>query len=224
MLGLPEMTVYGKRVPKIKFLGGGRAPSEAKRILSKGVEAICWQNKIAPSTVHVGEGRRVSEIQVFELRLTAVDLDLQPVLRLIDSAIPYHILFVLSFEDRIQAWIGYKEIPKNGVPKVERYYNTGWIGADDLELSLKGLDMDSVYDGLVRQIAGERLERIKVVSLDSAVKLDEQRMRILERIAALRRKIRNEAQFNRQVQMNSQVRNLEKELDMIENGIDIERR
>ena len=83
----------------------------------------------------------------------------------------------------------------------------------DLPLSLEGLDMDSVYENLVKQIAGEVLETERATTLQEAYTKSVQREKIVKRIAALQSKIRNERQLNRQMQMNTELKALKKELE-----------
>ena len=64
--------------------------------------------KLATTTLNLAAGEAVKEIEVFEVRLNAPQLD-EAVLRQIDKEIPYHILFILTYDGKAQAWIGYKE-------------------------------------------------------------------------------------------------------------------
>ena len=42
--------------------------------------------------------------------------------------------------------------------KVNGYYCTEWLREDELPLKLEGLNLDSVYENFVRQIAGDKLK------------------------------------------------------------------
>jgi hypothetical protein len=137
------------------------------------------------------------------------------VLQLIDREIPYHILFLLMYEEQMQAWIGYKEQSQGGTKafKPGTYYHTEWLNANELSLRLEGLNMDSVYEGFIRQIAGEKLEDRANGDLKAAVTRDEQRQKLQTEIAALEKKIRREKQFNIQVTLNGELKRLKKELE-----------
>ena len=69
------------------------------------------------------------------------------------------ILFILTCQGKAQAWIGYKEAAASGgnAFQVNRYYHTDWVPEGDLEFHLDGLNMDAVYENLVRQVAGDAL-------------------------------------------------------------------
>ncbi len=163
--------------------------------------------------MNVAAGEYVSEIQVIVIRLNQPRLD-KRVLQLIDREIPYYILFLLMYEEQVQAWIGYNEQNQGGASTFgpRAYFNTDWMPVDELSLRLDGLDMDAVYEGFIRQIAKERLENKPGGDLKDAVVRDEHRQKLLKEIAALENKVRREKQFNIQVAFNGELKRLKKEL------------
>jgi hypothetical protein len=124
----------------------------------------------------------------------------------------------LAYEVKIQAWIAYKESSqaKAGTFKPRIYYHTEWQSPETLTLRLEGLNMDSIYEGFVRQIAGDRLNATNGEDLRDSVIRDGKRQKLLREIAALENKIRREKQFNRQVEMNSELKRLRVELKELE--------
>ena len=102
MLGFPPSTEFNKRIPKQKFYENAAVPAAVKRLFADQLRCIYWRNKLAVSTLNLTAGERVTEIEIFELCLTGPKLD-EAVLRQIDSEIPYHILFVLSYKNKVQA-------------------------------------------------------------------------------------------------------------------------
>lgn len=217
MFGLPQSTEYGKRIPKQKFYDKLNISPALKRVFVEQIKVIYWQNKIAPTTVNVAAGEVVDELEVFKITLNQKCLD-TPVLSQIDREIPYHILFVLSFEGQCQAWIGYKEEAASGQNafKVSAYYHTDWMEEDKLDLKLDGLSLDAVYENFIRQIAGENLQSGKTDSLKSSVEKDMKRKVLKKQITVLQGKIRREKQLNRQMEMNGEVKRLRKELEGLE--------
>ena len=213
MLGLPRSTEYGKRIPKQKFYDNLSISPELKRVFAEQIAAIFWSNKLSPDTLNVAAGDTVDEIEVFTIRLNQPSLDTR-VLQQIDKQIPYHIIFVLEYKGRLQAWIGYKEAAASGSNafKVSRYYHTGWMPEDELHLSIDGLNMDAIYESLVRQIAGDKLLTDSGESLKESVERDEKRKQLEKQIAALENKMRREKQLNRQMEMNAELKKLRIEL------------
>lgn len=212
MLGLPRTTEFGKRIPKQKFYDNISISQDLKRVFAEQIAAIFWSNKISPDTLNVAAGDTVDEIEVFTIRLNQPSLDTR-VLQQIDKQIPYHIIFVLEYKDRLQAWIGYKEAAASGSNafKVGRYYHTDWMPEDELHLSIDGLNMDAVYESLVRQIAGDKLQTDSGESLKESVERDEKKKQLEKQIAALENKMRKEKQLNRRLEMNSELKKMKKE-------------
>ena len=99
MFGLPKSTEYGRRIPKQKFYENITVTPALKKAFSEQIKAIYWRNKIASSTVNIARGETVTEIEIFEIKLNAAQLD-ENVLRRIDAAVPYHILFILEHDGR----------------------------------------------------------------------------------------------------------------------------
>ena len=214
MLGLPKSTEFNRRIPKQKFYDNLSVTPAIKRIFIDQIKIIYWRNKIAAATMNLAGGQTVSEIEVFEIQLNQPSLD-EAVLKLIDKEIPYHILFLLTYEDKVQAWIGYKEATAYGMGafKVNRYYHTEWMSVDKLQLPLAGLNLDAVYENYVRQIAGDTLNSNSGESLKEAVDREKRQRELEKKIAALEAKIRKEKQFNRQLEMNAELRLLKDRLE-----------
>ncbi len=217
MLGLPKSTEFNKRIPKQKFYENMDISPALKKVFVEQVKIIYWKNKIAASTTNLAAGVDVTELEVFEIRLNSQVLD-DGLLRQIDREIPYHILFLLEYQGKYQAWIGYKEAATSGNKafKVNGYYHTDWLVEEELPLKLEGLNVDKVYENFVRQIAGDKLQAENAEeSLKDSVARDEQRQALQKQIDTLKAKIRKEKQLNKQVQMNAELKKLRKELDKL---------
>lgn len=214
MIDLPRGTAFNRRIPKQKFYENLSITAELKRIFVEQINVIYWRNKISPTTVNIAAGETVSEIEVIELRLNQPSLD-KRLLQLVDREIPYHILFLLVFEEQVQAWIGYKEQSQSGMSafKPSTYYHSEWQATGELSLRLDGLNMDSVYKGFIRQVAGERLVDNNRGDLKDAVARDERMQKLQKEITALENKVCREKQFNIQVALNSELKRLKKELE-----------
>ena len=210
----PAATEYNKRIPKQKFYENLTLTPQVKRGFIDGIKLIYWRNKLAEDTVHIPKGEQVTEIEVFEIKLSGPTLD-EAVLRQIDKEIPYHILFLLTFEGKVQAWIGYKEASA-GVNsfKVSRYYHTDWQDEAALSLRLEGLTLDAVYENLVRQIAGSSLDpetENPELSLGETIALTEKREKLQKEIARLEKLAWAEKQPKKKFELVQKINALEKE-------------
>lgn len=201
MLNFPKHTEFNKRIPKQKFYENIAVTPAMKKAFVEQIRTIYWRNKIATTTLNLAAGGQVAEIEVFEVRLSAPELD-ESVLRQIDREIPYHILFLLEYEGRYRAVIGYKEAAAGKTAfKVDRYYSTDWLDEDDLPVHLEGLTLDAVYENFVRQIAGDVLVEENGTTLKESIEQQKQREQLEKQIAVLEAKIRKEKQPRKKFEM-----------------------
>lgn len=209
MFGFPVSTEVGKRIPKQKFYENIDFQPALKRSFVEQIHLIYWRNKLTTTTLNVATGVAVKEIEVFEVRLNGQQVD-EALLRQIDKAIPYHILFILTCDGKAQAWIGYKEFSVSGKTafKVGRYYHTSWVPEGALQFRVVGLNTDAIYENLVRQIAGNALQFTPNESLQVSIIRDERRRTIEKQIAILENKLHTEKQLNRRLEINAELKKL----------------
>lgn len=219
MMNFPKTTEFNRRIPKQKFYSNLSVSPQIKKIFVEQIATINWANKLAPTTLNVKNGEIVTEIEVFHLMLNQKSLD-ERVLQLIDKEIPYHILFELEYEGQIQIWIGYKEESQTRAEtfKVNRYYHTDWLTKDKIHFEIDGLNMDLLYEGFIKQIAGDTLTINVNESVGIAILRTEEKEKLDKQISALEKKLYREKQFNRQVQLNAELKALRNKLEELDNG------
>lgn len=200
MLGLPRSTQVNRRVAKEKLYQNATLAPRTREMIKDQIDSVFWRNKLADSTMAISAGETVAEIQIFEIQLRQRELD-KRVLPAIAKAIPYKILFILVFGDEAQVWI-----EASGT-----FYNTDWQPLGGFALKFEGLNLDAVYENLVRQISGGRLGTEG--DIEEAVDRDKQRQKLEREIAALEKKLLREKQFNKQVVLNSELKQLKKDLE-----------
>lgn len=211
MLNLPQTTEFNKRVPKQKFYEHLPANTKIKSMFAAQIKTIYWRNKIAASTLNITAGSTLPELEVFEVKLNTPDIS-EAVLRQIDLAIPYYILFLLEYNGKYKAAISFKEVTENKNIKVNNYYYTNWLDEQDLPLKMEGLNIDTVYENFVRQIAGEYLNKQSKETLKQSIAEADEKAKLQKQIAALENRIRKEKQFNRKVELNMELKRLQEQL------------
>ncbi len=216
----PKSTEFNKRIPKQKFYDK-LSMTPALKEGFKTIKMVRWRNKLSPDTINLEPGESVKELQIFEIKL-AEPMISEAVLKQIDKQIPYHILHLVEYDEKYQAWIAYKETGKgSNAFVVDQYYHTDWLPEEELPIKLEGLNLDSVYENFVRQIAGDKFGKAEIEkpeSLKETVDRVNQIQKLEKQIAALQKKIKREKQLNKQMEMNAQMKRLRKELEEIKNG------
>ena len=211
----PKTTEFNREILKAKFYEKLELNKQIKDSFVQDVEMIIWANKIDPSTANIAAGETVSELQVFRIILKQQDFNTD-VLKVIDEQIPYHILFLVTYQDKVQAWIGYKEESnkENRSFKVDSYYHTDWQKSDDLELAIEGLNMDAVYENFVRQIADTNtpVQWNDDLSVKENTAIIEEQKKLNKQIEKLERQLRKETQPRKKYELHQKLLKLKKEM------------
>lgn len=215
LFAYPAKAAFGRIVPKAKLYEQGSVGTRLKGLFSEQVEHIVWQYKLAPETINLPASPGVAEIQVFSVRLRTPELH-HDVLRSIDNAIEFPIIFELSFEDHIQVLAAHKR-PKDSVGSCgvcSDYFAKEWLPASSprnampTALSLSGLYQQvlSVLIALPTRPSESLSTLVERASQVRALRRD------LHKALSRREK---EKQFNRKVEINAIVRNLRSKLDSL---------
>ena len=215
MLSFPPSTAFGRRLPKELFYRNLDVKPELKRRFIDQIKRITWANKLSPETLNIAAGQTVQEIEVFHIQLTGQALD-DRVLTLMDKGIPNHLLFILERPDgQCRLSIAYKEAAEKSTAafQLKECYHTAWMAQDALSLYLTALNMDALYESLVRQIAGEALPSQKDESLRDTVARQQECERIQKQIAKLRAQMKREKRLAKQMELRREIMRLEKELE-----------
>lgn len=172
-------------------------PSATKREFQESISRIIWQYKLSPETINL-PAKKWPEMEVFQIILKN-DLIPHKALAVIDSSIPYPILFVIEKNTIKKALICYKEVSAKNDNSVvlNTYFETNWNDPKINELKISGLSIDSMYHHFVRQIAGEKLAKKSTndhqkPTLKTEIENLKEHQKIQKQIDALTRKISNE--------------------------------
>ena len=207
----PKSTEFNKRIPKTKFYEHIELGRKIKDSFVQDIDSIIWANKIAPSTVNIAAGEKVTEIQVFRIILKQSDFN-KDVLKTIDEQIPYHILFIVCYRDKEQAWIGYKEQSgsESRAFKVDSYYHTAWQKPEELKLAIEGLNMDAVYESFVKQISASTapIQWDDDLSAKENTAKIEERKKLQKQIEKLERQLKKETQPRKKFELYQKIKEL----------------
>lgn len=208
----PKQAAFERLLPKNKIYEHAKPSSAVRELFVTQVDKIVWQYKLAPETINLPAKPSVPEIQIFAIAQKTPELS-EAVLRCIDQAIPYPIVYQLTFEDRIKVKAAYKRPNDVDANKwvVDSYFETTWHKGDTERVELPvALDLAGLYEQILRRL------------LPLPPRPGETIKAQVERLVQLRSKqheyhkmevrLQKEQQFNRKVELNSQLRQLNHEL------------
>lgn len=214
ILNFPQATIVDKNVPKNAFYKRADSAHSAwmKQFLTDEFENITWLYKLHPSTLNVEDGEKVHEIDVFVCTMKHDHYSINPFCGL-DDLLPRHTIFIVRYGESTDLLIQHKEMAivageekwTRGKTELQRNVDLGHIS-----FSIEGQSMDKVYGNLLGQVSG--LETRSEEDYKAAVELRRKIENTQKQILLLQKQIRSEKQFNLQMEINSEARQLKKQL------------
>lgn len=202
----PKSAAFGRVLPKSKIYDHAGASARLKQLFVDQVEQVIWRFKLAPETINLASTKDITEIQVFGVTLRVGSLD-EDVLRAIDKAIPYPLIFELTHSGKRKAIAAFKRPSEADSQKwvVSEYFASDWELEDNPRKPLPtALNLGGLYDRLLTALmspeagAAEPLEaRVRRIETFRA------KEREVERI---KQRLGREQQFNKRVAINAELR------------------
>jgi hypothetical protein len=235
-ISFPEAALLGKRVPKKQFLESGELVASDKKLFRENVKNVYWEYTLKSSTCPVLPFRD-NEREYLEVAVLQVEMNFQKghkrISEIIHRVIPYPLMLGLYTETgEFALSIAPKRFSQaeHGAFVAERFYTTGWMNCGALNdreaafvasLAWENMSIQNygtLYNAWTDRFtgyecsilsgtfaiskAGDRLERLT-------------RCREIEsRISELRGQLKKAA-FNRQVELNTQIKKFEQELKQL---------
>ncbi|HDR8931536.1 DUF4391 domain-containing protein [Burkholderia vietnamiensis] len=214
-IAYPSQAAFGRTLPKNKVYEHSGANTRLKDLFVKQVEQIVWAFKLAPETLRLPARPGVPEIQVFSLQLKTSELD-HDVLRCIDGAIPFPILFELTLDGRTQVIAAYKRPNESDTSRwvLSDYFATDWLPAGCQRTVMPvALHMGGLYEQLLHRLIPLSVRpQESLVDLVGRVEQARAKQRELDKTTA---RLAKEKQFNRKVEINAALRQLKSELESL---------
>ena len=218
----PKAAAFGRVVPKSRIYEHAGASTALRDMFVTQVDQIVWKYKLAPETTNLAATKAVSEIQVFGISLRTGKFD-EEVLRAIDRAIPFPLIFELSWMGKQKAVAAFKRPSDVDSTKwvVSGYFATDWAPDDAARLPLPvALNLGGLYDALITALMPKAAAAAEDTGEDiqgrvARMEAIRAKTRELDRIKA---RLAREKQFNKRVAINAELRAARQELERLSGG------
>lgn len=211
-ISYPKQATFGRNLPKNKIYEHSGANARVKDLFVEQVEQIVWQYKLAPETINLPAKPSVPEVQVFAIQLKTPELHLD-VLRCIDGAVQFPIVFELIFDGQTQVIAAYKRPNESDASRwvLSDYFPTAWLPSNAQRAAMPlALDLSGLYEQLLQRLIPLPARRQEsLADLVARVEQVAAKQREIEKTAS---KLAREKQFNRKVDINNNLRALKDEL------------
>ena len=210
----PSAAYFGRRVPKEKFYERANVNTALREIFVAEIDHVVWAYDLAQTTINLVGTDEVPDIAVFQVKAKGSDVSEQ-VLSAVDRSMPRPLIFEINRdvagkrETRMVA--AHKQIGA-GAPKISQYFSTSWQHADTERQPLPtAITLPALYTALL-----EPLTEIEVQTGESMAAVADRLKAVgkLEReIKALERKLNNEKQFNRKIELRRTLKSKQAQLE-----------
>jgi hypothetical protein len=234
----PRAAAVGRVVPMDQIYEHAGANTGRKDLIVREVDQRVGSLRLAPEPVNLAATKQVAVIQVFRITARTATLDAQ-VLRAIDKAIPFPLIFELIHGGRVRLAAAYKRPSEADSARwvVGEYFQGDWLPEDAPRAALPvALTMGALYERLLEPLVAGQTARLapgmgeapkktpSTPATDSPVSLEERiaqaeanerQAREVERIKA---RLGREKQFNKRVAINAELRAAKQELERLTGG------
>lgn len=213
-LNFPTSTIVAKNVPKNAFYKRAKAQrtTALRTFLTEAFESILWLYKLHPSTLNIADGQQVHEIDVFYCKMSTARID-ERLLSELDMLLPRHTLYIMDCDGRTDLMMFPKTINTQG-HIVQNGKMEAWTNVDlsATPLTVTGHDMDMLYGDFLGKLS--HLNTRTEAEYAKAAEQRQQQELLKRQYAALQKKIKNEKQFSRQLEMNRELKALKAKMTL----------
>lgn len=198
MLGLPKATEMSKQLPKKAIYAKFQMNTSAKEKIDADISRITIVNEITPNKVNIPAGDEVKSFFVLLVTLKRKAFE-EKTIATLSKLILQNILFVLECGNESKLAIYHTKLMQ-----------TDWKSTTEQKVELKGLNLDKVWENLIRSLeCGVWNEEL---SLDENLALHEQQEKLQKQIIKLEKQARAEKQPKKKFELFQKMNVLRKEL------------
>lgn len=203
MLTFPKKAEVGRIMPKEAFYKNLKLKNEIIEKFVSDIKRIVLEYKLSPDTLNVEKGEEVSEVLFLSLGLKKKELDYR-IVENIARQNAHKLIFVLKYQEQIKLVLYYKKL-----------YKTDWVSEEDVILNVNGLNLDTIWNGFVEQIAVKQDIKIAQDNIDVAALLEQQEkiLKLQREIDKLERASRNERQPKKKFELYTKLQDIKKQLE-----------
>ena len=199
MYGLPISTERKKQLPKKTIFAKFDLKPSQRESFDADIARIDIVAVVSSATVPaLSEGAEIKEFYILAVQMKRKEYDSKSI-ALLTKLIPQKMVLALQFEEQTQFAIYHTKL-----------ISSAWQPTEDATLSLSGLNLDAVWENIVKSIGQIEVESGN--TLAEQIASNDQRARLLAQIATFERKMVNEKQPHRKREYFEQIKKLKNQI------------
>lgn len=181
MYGLPISTERKQQLSKKAIYAKFDLKSAQRESFDADISRIDIVAVVSQETIPaLGAGTSVTRFYVLEIQLKRKEYDAKNIL-LLDRLIGQKMVFALKYENQVRFAVFHTKL-----------FESDWKAAEEATLLLSGLNLDSVWENIIKQVGHIDVEEGRL--LNEQIRFDEQQAKISAQIKMLERKLAIEKQ------------------------------
>jgi hypothetical protein len=202
MLNFPGKAFVGRNMPKEAFYKHLSLSSELREKFISDIKRIVLEYKLSPDTLNIEKNGETTEILVLSIVLKKQEPDYR-IVESIARQNAHKLLFLLKFQEQGQLALYYGKL-----------YKTDWMLLKDLGLEARGLNLDSLWEGFIEQIALQEniVSSCDSLTVDEKLKKQDTILKLQKEIDKLERLSRSEKQPKKRFELFTRLQGLKKKL------------
>ena len=215
MFDLPKSTLVKNVVPKNSF--DDYTNAQLRRLLTDQVLRITWLHSLSHETINL-KGNDIEEIQVFHIELKD-RVEIPKLLEMMNRAIPYHIVFVISYADEVylSASMKHPHPTRANIDVVSDTATTDWMKREAMPYQFELMNsLDVVFNRFFLQLKDYVVDEdthVKNEELERVIQLKKEIESLEVQIERVKKRVHRTTQANRQLEVYRELRGLEKRLE-----------
>ena len=232
-LNIPDNCLIGNTIFKKLFYENADLSTSDKSLFTDTINKVVWLYCLKPETINIAayrdEVRDYPEIEVIEVVLHK-DYKLKRITEIIMRTIPYPMLLIFKLENKRQFYVAHQRSSQSDSSKntLEEFIATDWLDRDSylfarLDMKqMKFTNFYALYSDIVDAISIYKLSTIMPtddnVTGAEARRLTAEIEAVEREIISLRSKLKKETQFNRKMELNIAIKELEQSKNKLLGG------
>lgn len=236
LLTIPDECKVNDIIAKDLIFSEGELKSSDKKIFTNYVKQVRWLFSLKKENIGINhyndDTKEYLEVEIINIVLKE-DKKLARIADIVMRIMPYPIVLVFEFNGKIQLFVSHQSESLVDSSKItlDDVISTNWIVFDEMDeidgilfkdLQLSNLDYSNFYkfyDSIIQKIikynGSKSVGREVNLSVDEIKRINDKIASLESEIITKRAAIKKETQFNRQVELNIEIKGLECEIDKL---------
>lgn len=235
LFNAPIECCEGKKIPKKLFYEEGNLTAADKEIFTTNIKKIILEYMFSEERINI-KPYRDEEVECEEIAVIRVILEsdkkYKRICDIIQKAIPYSIILICEFEDKVIFNVANKKINKVDIDKntIDEMLYTEWINLnskvekdkkffDELNISKWSyIDLYRFYNSFVDNVKlynaakySKDIDELKQLDVDVVKEITDKIEKLGLEITSLRNNLKKESQFNKKIEINIKIKKIQEE-------------